>query len=180
MSVPFAYILAEAAGAVDPVLLAVAEALKAQGLRLAGTVALPLSNSDAGHPCETELLVLPDGPRLCISQKLGSQSRGCRLDPSALEEAVMAVSARADQPADAFLLNKFGKQEAEGRGFRDLIVRHLSEGVPVVVGVNGLNLPGLAAFAEGHAAQLPCDKDVIMGWIMSVLAKQARDVALPA
>jgi hypothetical protein len=165
MPIPFAYILAEETGAADPVLLAVAEALQARGLRLAGTVALPPAAPDTGHPCETELLVLPDGPRLCISQQLGRQSRGCRLDPSALEEAVMAVSARADQPAHAFLLNKFGKQEAEGRGFRDLIASSLGDGIPVVVGVNGLNLPGLQAFAAGEAIRLPCEVAAVVGWI---------------
>nr|WP_094463052.1 DUF2478 domain-containing protein [Pannonibacter phragmitetus] len=179
MDFPLAFILAEEAGSVDPVLLEASVRLKAAGVRLAGTVALP-SAAEAGHPCETDLLVLPDGPQICISQKLGRHSRGCRLDPAALEEAVMQVQLScAEEPAGAFLLNKFGRQEGEGRGFRDLIAGHLAAGRPVVTGINGLNLPAFEAFAEGLATRLPCEVEAVVEWVLAVAGETQLSPAVP-
>lgn len=179
MDFPLAYILAEEAGSVDPVLLEASARLRAAGIMLAGTVALP-SAAEAGHPCETDLLVLPAGPQICISQQLGRHSRGCRLDPAALEEAVMQVRLSCAQgPAGAFLLNKFGRQEGEGRGFRDLIVEHLAAGRPVVTGLNGLNLPAFEAFAEGLATRLPCDAEAVVEWVLAVAGETQLSRAVP-
>jgi len=90
--------------------------------------------------------VLPDGPVIRISQSLGAGARGCRLDPEALEIAVAAAEARLAAGADLVIVNKFGKHEADGRGFRALIAEAVAAGVPVLVGVNARNAPCLAEF----------------------------------
>lgn len=73
------------------------------------------------------------------------------------------VSRRLDG-ASLLVINKFGKQEAVGRGLAPVIGEALSRGLPVPVGVNGLNLGPLLAFAEGLAEPLPAESQAIVTW----------------
>lgn len=159
-----AYTMAPGRGDTDLVLLKLARLLAARGLRCCGTVQINSERGDAG-PCDMDIRVLPDGPVLRISQDLGRASRGCRLDPGALETAVGLVSASLDEGADVLIVNKFGKHEAEGRGFRSVIAEALSRGIPVLVGVNTLNLPAFLEFSQGLGTGLPCESIVIADWL---------------
>ena len=139
--------------------------LMARGLRLAGTVQ---TNSErAGDPrCDMDVQVLPAGPVFRISQDLGRDARGCRLDPEGLEAAVAAVLAgmAAGRP-DLLVVNKFGKHECLGRGFRPVIAEAVAEGIPVLVGVNALNLPELQAFVGDGLSVLPPDPEAVLRWL---------------
>jgi hypothetical protein len=112
-----------------------------------------------------DVRVLPDGAILRISQDLGPQSRGCRLDPAALETAVGLVAASLSSGADLLIVNKFGKHEAEGRGFRDVIAEAVAMDIPVLVGLNAINRPAFESFADGLAVQLPSDPTALMAWV---------------
>lgn len=129
---------------------ALARLLAAKGLRLGGAVQV---NSGGGN-CIMDLSVLgTDAAPIRISQALGPGSQGCRLDPDALERAVaLALSALAD--ADLVLVNKFGKQESLGRGFRELIAESLSRGIPVLTAVAPDYLPAFHDFTGGEATLL--------------------------
>lgn len=157
-------------GASDAVLAKVVELLAAQGLRLAGTVQSNTERPDRAH-CDMDVQVLPDGPRFRISQDLGAHAKGCRLDPSALEQAVMAVGTRLEA-AEVLVINKFGKLEAEGRGFCSLIAEALAQDMTVLVGVNGLNRQAFESFAGGMAVCVGNDPEAIFRW---VLATQLAD-----
>ena len=113
-----------------------------------------------------DIVVLPDGPVLRISEDRGNLSRGCRLDAGILEQAVAGVT-RAMPGADLLIVNKFGKQEAEGRGMTPLIAGALEQNLPVLLGVNGLNLPAFQAFAGGFETALTAEIDQIMEWCVS-------------
>ena len=63
-----------------------------------------------------DVRVLPDGPVLPISQVLGPQVRGSRLEPAPLETDVGLVAARLSSGPDLLFINTFGTHEAEGRG----------------------------------------------------------------
>lgn len=126
--------------------------------------------SEAAHPCEGDIFVLPDGPRLAIAQNLGPGSRGCRINPDALERAVALCEARVGGQTSLLLINKFGKQECEGRGFRNLIGEALARGVPVLVGVNKLSLEDFLAFSDGAAQQVPATEAALLEWFESCLA----------
>lgn len=151
-------------GETDRLLAEVAARLQRQGVPLAGAVQF---NVECGDECEMEVQVLPDGPVIGISQKLGPGSEGCRLDAGALETAVAEVAARK-AGARLLIVNKFGKHEAEGRGFRGLIAEALAEGVPVLLGVNAMNMQAFQAFA-GEVAE-PLEKEAVEGWLAEVLA----------
>ena len=162
-----AYVMAEGRGDTDLLLHGVAMRAQARGLRLCGTVQIN-SNCDADRPCDMDVQVLPDGPVIRISQTLGPGARGCRLDPAALEQAVAESEARLHAGCDLVIVNKFGKHEAEGRGFRGLIAEALAAEVPVLVGVNRLNAARLQAFCDGLAEPVASDEAVLDAWLMSL------------
>ncbi len=163
-----AYVSLAGRGATDALIAAALAQPALAGRRLAGT--LPVDTGRAlSHPCDMDLQILPDGPILRISQDLGSGSRGCRLDGGALEEAVVEVNRRLDG-AQALVVNKWGKVDSEGRGFVPLIARALEAGMPVLVGVNGLNLPAFLEFAGGLAVELPADALAVAAWLSDAMA----------
>jgi hypothetical protein len=161
--------MAPGRGDTDLVLHKLAKDLALRGLRCRGTVQINSERAESG-PCDMDVRVLPDGPVLRISQDLGPSARGCRLDPAALETAVGLVSASLAGGADVLIVNKFGKHEAEGRGFRAVIAEALALGMPVIVGVNGLNLTGFEEFAGGLACRLPPDCEALSAWATLAIA----------
>ena len=164
-----AYTKAPGRGDTDLLLARFAAALQARGLRLAGTVQI---NSDppCEGPCDMDVKVLPDGPVIRISQTLGPGSRGCRLDAGALQGAVAHVEAVMRQGFDLMIINKFGKHEASGQGFRDVIAEAVSQGVPVLVGTSSLNAEALQDFTGGMAEPVAPDLQALLAWAEAALA----------
>ena len=158
-----AYTMTQGRGALDPLLHDFARAAAARGLRLAGIVQVNADRPGCAR-CDMDAVVLPDGPVIRISQSLGAAARGCRLDPAGLEAAVGHAEARLARGADLLVVNKFGKQEAAGRGFRPVIAAALEAGVDVLVGVNRLNLAALDAFADGAATALDPQLEALLRW----------------
>lgn len=169
-----AYTVAPGRGDTDQLLFALAQSLASQGLRACGTVQ---TNTDCGDSnlCDMDVQVLPDGPVLRISQNLGKDAKGCRLDPEALETAVGLVGPTLDNGADVLIVNKFGKHEADGRGFRDLIADALSRDIPVIVGVNRLNEQPFQDFTGGCAVEIAPDQDALLAWLSDV--RKANETA---
>lgn len=132
---------------------ALARRLAAQGLRLAGAVQTNLNRS-ADCACDMELTVLgTDAAPIRISQSLGEGSQGCRLDADGLERAA-ALAASGLDGADVALVNKFGKQEAAGRGFRDFIAAAMAEEIPVLIAVAPELVAAFTGFAGDYATPL--------------------------
>lgn len=157
------FVRLEGPGATDAFLSAMAAHLSSCGVRLAGTVQIN-TDRECGHLCDMDLKLLPDGPEVRISQNLGTGSTGCRLDAGALEQAVAIARARLGS-ADLLIVNKFGKHEAEGRGFRELIAEALAAGLPVLIGVNPQNFAAFQDFCGGAALALPAESGAIAGWL---------------
>lgn len=148
-------------GASDHMLEALAQRLQAAGLRLAGAVQHNIDRPDG--PCDMDLSVLGSGHTVRISQRLGPGATGCRMDAGALETAVaMAESTLAG--ADLLIVNKFGRQEAMGRGFRPLIGQALATGVPVLLAVNAGYRADFDAFAGDVGEELAPSDEALAGW----------------
>lgn len=163
-----AYTMAPGRGDTDLLLQGFARSLFGRGLRPCGTAQINTERADAG-PCDMDVIVLPDGPVIRISQDLGPASKGCRLDPQALEEAAGLVSASLEQGAHCLMVNKFGKLEAEGRGFRPVIAQALEQDIPVVVGINALNRQAFLDFAEGLAVEVAPNSAALLNWFEQVV-----------
>ncbi len=159
----FAYTLAPGRGETNLLLASLAQRLAARGMALCGAVQID-TERELGHRCDMDLQVLPDGPVIAISQDLGPLARGCRLDTDALESAVLLTERALENGAELMILNKFGKHESEGRGFRETIATALGRGLPVLVGANKINLDALREFAGGEVEELPAELDLLVDW----------------
>lgn len=164
----FGYVTARGArGEIDQLLAEVAQRLQSEGWPLAGAVQQNSAQTCADGPCDMDLRLLDGSGTIRISQSLGALSEGCRLDPAGLEAAVgrVAVSLmRSGTTPRLMIVNKFGRQEAEGRGFRPVIAEALGAGIPVLIGVGHDHGAEFAAFAGGLATELTPDIDTILGW----------------
>ncbi len=165
-----AVIRSRTAGLTDQVISETAARLAAEGARLAGVVKVPGNETPDGHHCDMDLRVLPDGPEVRITQSLGEGATGCRLDPAGIAAAVAATEQRGAAEADLFILNKFGPQESEGRGFCDAIAVAIEHNVPVLVGVGGGCREAFDAFVGGVAEEVPADQDAVYRWCKAAMA----------
>lgn len=140
------------AAVADAALRGLRDAALAAGLRLAGAV-----QRDDPRPgraaCDMILEELSTGVEVPISEDRGPQARGCRLDADGLARAIALTLAALERGADLLLLNKFGKAEAEGRGFRPAIAAALERGVPVALCVPARNLEAWRSFAGDEAME---------------------------
>lgn len=161
------YVTLSGRGRIDELLSAVVARLEARGLALVGTVQTNLERPDRAH-CDMDLRLMPDGPTVRISVDRGAEARGCRLDAGVLEQSVHWLSDKLDG-AEMLVVNKFGKQEAEGRGLAPLIAEAMARGIPVLVGVNGLNLAPFETFAEGLAEALHAREDAVVDWCLAAI-----------
>jgi nucleoside-triphosphatase THEP1 len=152
-----------AGGDVDMAFASLARALKSDGVRLAGAVQ---HNTRAPDRCRCDMTLEDLGSGACIeiSEQRGPQARGCRLNSAALEQIVGLAGAAVERGADLLIVNKFGKREAEGRGFRQAIEAAIDRGIPVLVAVSAANLASWQQFAGGLDARLPVDAALIATW----------------
>ncbi|NEX46188.1 DUF2478 domain-containing protein [Pseudotabrizicola algicola] len=167
------YISAPERGMGDRLLAGVAQRLALAGFRLGGVVQVN-TETEPDRPCLMDLRVLGQTGVIRISQNLGRHASGCRLDATGLETAVGRVAAHLEQdPPQLMILNKFGKQEAEGRGFRPVIAEALARGVPVLTGVSQKNRACFDMFAQELAQALPPEEDAVLEWCVAQIGPAA-------
>ncbi len=150
-------------GASDLFLAKVVASLQGQ-VKLCGTVQTNTTRADR-HKCDMDLQLLATGEVFRISEDRGALARGCLLDTGVLAQVVVATEA-ALPGAELLIVNKFGKTEAAGGGFAPVIGEALCQGVPVLVGVNGLNLSAFRTFSGGLEEALPGDVQHVTDWCL--------------
>lgn len=157
----------------DNLLAQSALALAASGYRLGGVV-----QANAARPgrrkCDMYLRDLLSGEEVLISDDRGNEAKGCRLNPTAFVRAIVWGERALAEGVDLLILNKFGKQEAQGKGFRPLIAEALISGIPVVLGVSRLNLGACLEFAGGSAIRLVPDRDAIVFWCRNAIERKVE------
>src|ERR1035441_5227491 len=114
----------------DQVLRAFASDLKARGYRVAGLV-------QTSHRCidapRLSAMLVHTGEELQLFEDLGTCATSCRLDVGQLLNAGAQVASAIDQGADLVIVNRFGRQEREGKGLSFLVEHALSADIPVVI-----------------------------------------------
>lgn len=150
---------------IDAVLSEVAEHLGARGIQLGGAIQ---HNVERENRCRCDMLLkdLGTGEVVPISEDRGPAARGCSLDVPALERLAGMTQASLDKGIDLLIANRFGKSEAEGRGFRSAIENALACAIPVLVAVNHDNKASLVQFTGGYHEQLQADPSEILKWCL--------------
>ncbi len=159
----------------DGVLRDFARELNERGFRAVGLVQL-------GHHCaEAELsaLLVHTGERLPLLQDLGSCAAGCRLDVGRLLEAGTRIAGAIEAGADLVIINRFGRQEREGKGLSYLIERALGADIPVVIAVPSHRFADWIKFAEGMSVKLACERRSLDAWWRAVSTRHAGLLGAP-
>jgi hypothetical protein len=159
----------------DRILREFAFDLNARGVRAVGLVQL-------GHHCldapKLSALLVHTGERLQLFQELGACATGCRLDVGQLLDAGGQVADAIDQGADLLIVNRFGRQEREGKGLCYLIERALSADIPVVIAVPSHRFSDWIRFADGMSVKLRCDREALDAWWDVVSARGGANFRL--
>jgi nucleoside-triphosphatase THEP1 len=155
---------------VDALLAALAERLRRDGYALAGAV--QHNTDEAGRPCSDMRIEDLSTGRLMDISNPKTAGTGCRLDATALEDVAGIVAGGLDGAVDLVILNRFGKQEISGNGFRAMMESAVAREIPLLTVLNGVHRPAWDGFASGMAATLPPDATAIERWCRSVLAEK--------
>jgi hypothetical protein len=154
----------------DKILHDFASDLNASGYRAVGLVQL-------GHHCldasQLSALLVHTGEELQLFQNLGACATGCRLDVGQLLDAGSRVASAINQGADLVIVNRFGRQEREGKGLSFLVERALSADIPVVIAVPSHRFADWIRFADGMSDKLRCDRAALDAWWQTVSARHA-------
>lgn len=153
---PITAIVYSDSNAIDALMRTLADYLIGQGFALAGFVQRNQLCPGRAR-CDMILEELSSGERFGISEDRGPHARGCMLDVDELLRAVASAARGLDAGADLVIINKFGKTESEGGGFRPLIAEALAREVPVLIAVPFRNLDGWRLFAETYSADHPIE-----------------------
>jgi hypothetical protein len=134
--------------------------LLGQGLPVAGMTEVMAERSD-----DTQILQDIASPQqFQIFQDLGKLSQACSLDSTGLSEAAGFVEAQMEKPCALLVVNKFGKEEAERRGFCNVFRKAMLLDIPVLTSVNPNFNPQWQDFSGGLACRIGCTAEAIEHW----------------
>jgi hypothetical protein len=139
--------------AADSLLRNAALRLMEEGLALAGLVQLNRPRPGRSR-CDMVLEELGSGALVPISQDRGPHARGCALDIGQLLMASECVRSSMATNPHLVILNKFGKTESEGGGFRPLIAEVMERKIPLLIAVPWRNIESWRIFAGGLATEV--------------------------
>ena len=134
----------------DALITRCATDLAASGYRLGGIV-----QSNAHRPgrrrCDMYVKDLLGGDEIKISFDRGNEARGCRLDPDAFARIDGWIERAVLEHVELLVINKFGKEEANGRGLRAVLAEALIAEIPLLIGVSTQNLPDFLDIRRGFS-----------------------------
>jgi hypothetical protein len=152
----------------DQILREFAADLNGRGYRAVGLV-------QTGHHCvdapKLSAMLVHTGEELQLFQDLGACAAGCRLDVGQLLDAGSQVASAIDQGADLVIVNRFGRQEREGKGLTYLIERALSADIPVVIAVPSHRFTDWIKFTDGMSVKLRCNRPALDAWWSTISAR---------
>lgn len=155
--IPITALIYSDSDAADQALRDIAVTLMERGCKLAGLVQHNTPRPGRSR-CDMILEELASGDLLGISQDRGPLARGCALDVDQLLKAMQIVRAALAERPELVILNKFGKTEAEGAGFRPLIAEAIEAGLPLLIAVPWRNIESWRNFTGDLAREIDLDR----------------------
>jgi nucleoside-triphosphatase THEP1 len=129
--------------------------------------------------CDMYVKDLLGGNEIKISFDRGNEARGCRLDPDAFARIDAWVELAILEHVDLLIINKFGKEEALGRGLRRVIAEALIAEIPLLIGVSTRNFCDFLAFVGDPPRCLRLDIQAITAWCRHAIGHGAHQGLLP-
>jgi Protein of unknown function (DUF2478) len=151
----------------DGILREFASDLNARGYRAVGLVQTGRHCLDAP---KLSAMLVHTGRELQLFQDRGACATGCRLDVGQLLDAGAEVASAIEEGADLVIVNRFGRQEREGKGLSYLVERALSADIPVVIAVPNHRFADWIRFADGMSVKLACEREALEAWWQVVSA----------
>ena len=154
----------------DALLAAVVRRLQAGGARVGG---LLQQVKDDDRSCCTSLFLedIATGRRVQIFEHRGAATRGCRLDASGLAQAAALLREAIEAGPKLLFVNRFGRQEAEGRGLMDEIAAAVLADIPIVVAVGASLLHEWTAYADAEGVRLGSAEE-LENWCLRQVAAE--------
>jgi len=122
---------------------------------------------------------LSTGRFLQISQDLGAGARSCILDPAALATAAQIVRHAVNDRVDVIVVNRFGEQEACGRGLRSELAEAAIAGAFVLTALKACHLEAWRDFGGEFAAVLKPKAQAVCDWIADAAASKLASRRAP-
>jgi hypothetical protein len=154
----------------DEILREFAAGLNASGHRAVGIVQLGRHYPDAS----LSATLVPTGEQLRLFQDRNAYSSGCRLNVGQLTGVGERIAKTIDEGADILIVNRFGRQEREGKGLAHLIAHALGADIPVVIAVPSHYFGDWITFAGGMTVKLHCDRESLDAWWHLVSARHVN------
>ena len=142
------------------------------GLSISGVLQWPVLEG-GDHRCDVILEDLASGHRTELFENRGPGARGCRLDTAALADIAARIEGSLEYAPNLLILNKYGKVECEGGGFRDLVANAIDREIVVVIGVPQRNLELWREFAGDLSVEISGDGAALQEWISDRLLIKA-------
>ena len=114
------------------------------------------------------------GDEIKISLDRGNEARGCRLNPDAFARIDAWIERAVLERVDLLIINKFGREEAHGRGLRLVIAEVLIAEIPLVIGVSTRNLCDFLTFVGDSATHLKPDIEAMTTWCRNAIERGAH------
>jgi len=152
----------------DALIAQCAASLVALGYRLGGIVQSNV-HRDGQRRCDMYVKDLLGGDEIKISLDRGNEARGCRLDPDAFARINTWVERAVLERVDLLIINKFGREEAHGRGLRPVIAEALIAEIPLLIGVSTRNLCDFLTFIGASATRLSPEIESITAWCRNAI-----------
>ena len=152
------------AAQIDMAISDAAQALIASGCNILGIVQERGEDSDNRACREMRVRDLVTEQTTVISERRGKLAQGCHLDRSALLKLAKQFETRILELPDLVIINRFGRAECEGSGFRSAVELAVSLNIPVLVGVREIYEIGWHDFHGGLARNLPAEEGLIVQW----------------
>ena len=157
----------------DALIARCAAGLVASGYRLGGVVQ---SNAHrrGRRRCDMYVKDLLGGDEIKISLDRGNEARGCRLDPDAFARIDAWIERAVLERVDLLIINKFGREEAHGRGLRLVIAEVLIAEIPLVIGFSTRNLCDFLTSVGDSATHLKPDIEAMTTWCRNAIERGAH------
>lgn len=154
----------------DDLLSTFVQGLQASGQQVAGLVTALDEHGERYRPMA--LIDVVSGRRYSIGQRLGAHSNACSLDPSGLVAASSVLRQALHIAPQLVVVNRFGDQEASGRGFTTEMLALMIKGLPLLTVVERRHLTAWRDLSGGLAVGLPPALPILEDWYRTLQLTQ--------